>query len=278
MHHPVPAVEEIIDWTQDSVVHTCLDLEDGFFHVGVEEKSRKILAFVTPWAQYWPTRAPFGYCDSPKVFLRYLQYIFSGLIQEGIMRLFMDDIFVKAKDHEQAIERLKMVLEVAQKHGLRFKWKKSQILQTTVLFLGHEIKNGTIKPSPEKIQDLIDYTIPKTQKQIQRFLGLAGIFRKFIKNYATITKPLSDLLKKNEKFQFKEEQYAAVETLKKALTSDPILQIYSKHRETELHTDASADGYGAILLQREPKPGKMLPVYYMSRKTKPEHRNYHSFE
>lgn len=113
---------------------------------------------------------------------------------------------------------------------------------------------------------------------MQSFLGLTGYFRKFIAGYSSIAKPLSDLLRSDKAFQFHEAERQAFNALKTKLSETPVLKIYNKDHETELHTDASKDGYGAVLLQRLPDDNLWHPVYYMSRKTTPAERNYSSYE
>lgn len=275
---PMRLIEDAVDSVANSVVHSTLDLQDGFFHVEVSEESQKYLSFVTPWGQYIPKRAPFGFCNSPAAFQRFILNVFQELINEGIMEIYVDDAFVKAEDEDQAVERLARVLEVAQKNGIQFNWKKSQLLQRKVEFLGYIVEKGTITPGPAKMEALLNYPQPRTTKQLQRLLGLTGYFRKFVKGYATIAKPLSNLLRKDATFKWGPEQEKAFLQLKHVLTSEPLLQLYRPNRETELHTDASKDGYGAILLQKCPEDNAFHPVYYMSRKTTPTERNYHSYE
>ena len=105
-------------------------------------------------------------------------------------------------------------------------------------------------PSEEKVRAVVNYPEPRSLKAVQSFLGLTGYFRKFIKSYAIIAKPLSDLLQKDQKFCFEELQRNAFNSLKAALTSDPVLMISDRKRETEVHTDAIKEGFGAGLLQR----------------------------
>lgn len=189
--------------------------------------------------------------------------MFTELIREKIMVLYMDDIFIKASTEEEAVQRLERVLSVAAKHGLRFNWKKCQLVQRRVEFLGYIIENGTIKPSKRKEDDVRNFPQPTTVKQLLRFLGLCGYFRKFIEDYARIAKPLSDLTRKDAKFIWGEQQERAFITLKRALVGAGVLHLFNKNKETELHTDASKDGYGAILLQRCPEDKQMHPVYFM---------------
>ncbi|GBM31210.1 Retrovirus-related Pol polyprotein from transposon 17.6 [Araneus ventricosus] len=113
-------------------------------------------------------------------------------------------------------------------------------------------------------------------KQVQSFLGLTGYFRKYIKDYSKIAKPLRDLTRKENPFVFGTQQKEAFEKLKKIMSEDPVLNIY-KYGRTELHTDASKRGYGAVLLQ-EVEDGKLHPIYYMSKKTSPTEEKYDSYE
>ncbi|GFY09964.1 retrovirus-related Pol polyprotein from transposon 17.6 [Trichonephila clavipes] len=134
-------------------------------------------------------------------------------------------------------------------------------------FLGHIEESGTIKPSPTKTLAVRKFPEPTTIKQVQSFLGLTVYFRKYIKDYSKIAKPLSDLTRKeNLCFFGGAQQKEAFEKLKKIMSEGPILHIYKYGRKTELHTDACKQRYGAILLQ-ESEDGKLHPVYYMSKKT-----------
>uniref|UniRef100_A0ABD2WA71 Reverse transcriptase domain-containing protein n=1 Tax=Trichogramma kaykai TaxID=54128 RepID=A0ABD2WA71_9HYME len=194
-HNPLPLIEDAVDATAGSVVHSVMDLKDGFFHIDVAEDSQKYLAFVTPWGQYIPSKALFGFCNSPPVFQRYIRQVFQPLTIKGLIVIYMDDLFIKASNEEEAFERLHQVLELAGAHGLKFNWKKCVLLQRRVEFLGYMINEGTITPASGKIETLITYPTPSTQKQVQRFLGLSSYFRKFIFRYAEIAKPLSDMLR-----------------------------------------------------------------------------------
>ncbi|GFU59522.1 retrovirus-related Pol polyprotein from transposon gypsy [Trichonephila clavipes] len=141
----------------------------------------------------------------------------------------------------------------------------------------HIVESGTIKPSPTKTLAVRKFPEPTTIKQVQSFLGLTGYFRKYIKDYSKIAKPLSDLTRKENLFVFGIQQKEAFEKLKKIMTEGPILHLYKYGRKTELHTDACKQGYGAILLQ-EVEDGKLHPVYYMSKKTNTAEEKYDSYE
>ncbi|UYV70942.1 hypothetical protein LAZ67_8001189 [Cordylochernes scorpioides] len=188
-----------------------------------------------------------------------------------------NDIVIPANDAEEALKRLKHVLKRAEEYGLQINWEKCQILKSEITYLGHEIKDGVIRPSDDKVSAVKRFPELKTIKQLQSFLGLTGYFRKFIKNYSIIAKPLSDMLKTNANFMMGPDQKQAFQDLKQILTSKPVLKIYQVGARTELHTDASKFGFGAILLQ-EDVDKKMHPVHYMSKKTNEAQQKYSSYE
>ena len=173
-HSPLPLIEDVVDATADSVVHSVLDLKNGFFHIDVAEESQKYLSFVTPWGQYIPTNAPFDFTNSPPEFQKYIRWVFRVLIMLGIVVVYMDDLIIMAKNEAEALKHLQMVFDTAGKHGLHFNWKKCQILKRRVEFLGYIIENGTITPAPGNFKVLVNHPRPTTQKQLQRLLGLCG--------------------------------------------------------------------------------------------------------
>ncbi|XP_035220759.1 uncharacterized protein LOC118193740, partial [Stegodyphus dumicola] len=179
----------------------------------------------------------------------------------------------------QNIRQIKCTLKrlmTASEYGLEL--NICQFLKREIEFLGHKIKDGKLYPSSSKTKAVINSPEPKCVKDVQSYLGLTGYFRKFIPNYSLIAKPLNDLLKKDSKFKFETKELYAFNELKRILTSEPVLCIYNPKAETEIHTDASADGYGAVLLQKSLIDIQMHPVYYMSRKTTDIERKYSSYE
>lgn len=124
--YPLPIIEDLIVRLKESLVFSTLDLENGFFHVKINELSKKYTSFVVPFGQYEFNFVPFGLTNSPGVFMRYVHRSFRPLMLEGILLVYLDDLMILAKDEEEAAVRLKRVLEVAEEYGLRIKWKKCQ--------------------------------------------------------------------------------------------------------------------------------------------------------
>lgn len=240
--YPLPNMEDILEGLHEARVFTTLDLRNGFFHVDMHPDSIKYTSFIVPDGQYEFLKVPFGLCNSPAIFQRYINTIFHDLIQRKIVMLYLDDIIIPSKSEKENLEKLIIVLKVAEENGLFIKFGKCQFICTNITFLGHIVENGTIKPSQEKSMAIKTFPQPKNVKQTQRFLGLASYFRKFIENFSSIAKPLSDLTKTATKFQFGDSQLIAFETLKEKLCGDPVLKLYDPQLETELHTDASIFG------------------------------------
>lgn len=276
--YPLPNIEEQLDRLAETRIFSTIDLRNGFFHVDVDVHSRKYTAFVTNQGQYWFLKVPFGLCNSPSVFQRFINHIFRPLVNDGILLIYLDDLIIIAPNVEEGINRLQRVLQVASNYGLDINKNKCQLLQSRIEYLGHIIENGKIHPSPNKIQAVLNFPEPHVLKDVQSFLGLSGYFRKFIEFYAIKAKPLSDMLRKENVFQFGCKEKESFEQLKLELSHGPVLRIFNQKFETELHTDACKDGFGAILLQKNPDDDKFHPTYYMSHKTTETESKYTSYE
>ncbi|GFV01214.1 retrovirus-related Pol polyprotein from transposon 297 [Trichonephila clavipes] len=135
-----------------------------------------------------------------------IDLLFRDLVVQGIVLPYMDDIVILAKNESEAIERLKKVLQVSSDYRLEINFDKCQFLHRKIEFLGHIIENNKLFPSPSKTKSVVNYPEPKTTKEVQRFLGLTGYFRRFISAYSVIAKPLSDLLRKDTPFNFDVKQ------------------------------------------------------------------------
>ena len=137
-----------------------------------------------------------------------------------------------------------------------------RIFERKITFLGYEISNSTILPSETKTKAIKNYPIPVAEKSVQKFLGLTSYFSRYVPSYALGAKPLSDMLRKNVEFCISDEQILAFEQLKTALVNAPLLKLFNPKAITEVHTDASMHGYGAVLLQVDREDQQLHPVEY----------------
>lgn len=276
--YPLPLIDDQFDSLQGARIFSTLDLRNGFFHVPVNEKSRKFTAFVVPGGHYEFKKMPFGLCNSPSVFQRFINAVFKELTASKTVLIYMDDLILSSDDIASGLEKLRLVLKTASEFGLEIKWKKCQFLQSKISYLGNIIENGRVRPSKDKTAAVVKFPEAKDVKAVRSFLGLSGYFRKFIQNYSIIARPLSDLLKDKVPFRFDYKERQAFERLKSLLSDKPVLRLYKTNAETELHTDACSLGIGAILMQKDSESGMFYPVYYVSGKTTTAEEKYCRYE
>lgn len=153
-----------------------LDLKNEFFHVDIAESSRKFSSFVVPDGQFEFKKVPFGLCNSPTVFQRFINTVFQTLIREGAMMVYMDDIVIPSVTEKENVAKLKRVLKIAAENGMIIKWEKSHFLRWKIEYLGHIIEGGSVKPSEEKTRAVLDFPTPTTIKVLRSFLGLTAGF------------------------------------------------------------------------------------------------------
>jgi len=174
-------IEDQLDRLKDPRIFNSIDLKNGFFHVRIEERSRKYTSFVTHNEQFQFLRVPFGLLNSPSVFQRHVNAIFRDLTCKGVAIPYVDDIIILVKTGKESVENIIEALKRCSEYGLS-NFKKCNFLKTKIEYLGHIIENLKISPSPSKAHAV--FPVPTNLKQLQRFLSLVGYFRKFFANFS----------------------------------------------------------------------------------------------
>lgn len=275
-HYPLPRIEDQLDLLAGNNLFISLDLASGYYQIPIAESSRPKTAFVTPDGQFEYNRMPFGLVNAPSVFQRTMNKILSeAKIKYALV--YMDDILIPCKSFDEGLTRLKEVLGLLREGGLTLKMSKCNFFFEKVDFLGFEVSANGIRPGSKKSEAVSKFPKPTNQHELRQFLGLSGFFRRFIKDYALIAAPLTDLLKKDAGWVWRASQDQSFSRIKDLLAKRPLLAMYDPKLETQLHTDACKNGLAGILLQRN-CDGIFQPVSYFSRKTTPEEQKYHSFE
>ena len=189
-----------------------------------------------------------------------------------MLYIYIDDIIIIGNSITEHLNNIRLVLDRLRNANLKLKLKKCNFLKRKICFLGHQITEQGIEVNEDKVKAILDFKKPSTVKEIRSFLGLAGFYRKFVYRFATIAAPLTELLKKDVKFEWGEVQDRAFNTLKQALTNPPILALPDFSLDFHLVTDASGSGLGSVLMQKH--KNKLRVVAYHSRKMSDAERNY----
>lgn len=273
--YPMPVVDDLIDRLRGCKCYTSLDLKCGYYQIPIKADSIHKTAFITSDGHYEFQRMPFGVCNGPAVFQRLMNTVL-GNLRFGRVICYMDDLLIATDGLEENIACLENVLQLFEKYGLTINLKKCFFFQDHITFLGYDISEEGIRPHSKKLKAIENYPTPKTVHQLRQFLGLINYFRKFIKNCAFISSPLTSLLKKDAGWQWGPPQDEAVIKLKQALIENAVLQVFDPKLPVILYTDASRDGLGCILVQVTENGEK--PVHFYSRQTTKDEKQYHSFE
>jgi hypothetical protein len=198
--------------------------------------------------------------------------ILEDLINKGVM-VYLDDINIYAETFEEHLEKLEEVFKRIRVAGLKIKPSKCHFAKQEITFLGHIVNENGILPDPEKIEKVKNFPRPTTVTNIRSFLGLASYYRRFIKDFSTIAKPINQLVKKQIPFIWTQEQENAFNTLKQALISKPVLRHPNFNKPFYVMTDGSAKGFGAVLSQRD-ENGKDYVIAYASHSIGGAKKNY----
>lgn len=274
---PLPLIEDQITNLSGNVFFTTLDLASGYYQIPMATESQPLTGFVTPDGHYEFKRMPFGLANAPAVFQRMINKILGNRRFEYALS-YLDDVLIPSKTFAEMYQRLEDILKLFRQHGLTLKLSKCRFFDTNVSYLGYDISAQGIQPGEAKIQAVKQFPTPNNIHEVRQFLGLTGYFRKFVKGYGEIAHPLTSLLKKEARWQWCENEEHAFTVLKERLISRPVLALYDHTLETELHTDASSQGVGGILMQWQKDIRVLKPIAYFSRQTTPEERHLHSYE
>ena len=246
----------------------------GYWQIPLTDRAKEISAFTTPDGLYRYRMMPFGMKNAGATFQRLMNELTSEL--EGC-EAYIDDLVVYSDSWKEHVTRLKALFARLKMANLTVNLVKSEFGKATVQFLGHEIGLGKVRPVNAKVEAIVNFPAPTTKKELQRFLGTIGYYRKYCKNLSDIISPLTDLLKGNAKFLWSESQKHSFEQAKMILMCAPVLQAPNFDKTFTLAVDASDLGAGAEL-QQEGDDGALHPVCYFSRKFNPCQRNYSTIE
>lgn len=271
--YPLPRIEDNLDALRGSTLFSTLDLASGYWQVQMAKEDKEKTAFNTKYGLYQFKVMPFGLCNAPGTFERLMETVLKGMQWERAV-LYLDDIIIFSNSVEEHLHRLQEIFERLKEANLTLKPSKCHFFQEEVEFLGHIVNKDGITTDPKKVEAVRNWEVPKRVKEVRAFLGLTGYYRRFIKDYGQIAKPLHELTEKETPFQWTENTHKAFETLKQKLIEAPILGYPSQQEDDTfiLDTDASNCHIGGVLSQIQ--DGKEKVIAYGSKVLSKSEKNY----
>uniref|UniRef100_A0A8R1HVX8 CCHC-type domain-containing protein n=1 Tax=Caenorhabditis japonica TaxID=281687 RepID=A0A8R1HVX8_CAEJA len=260
---PLPRIDSILEKVGGSKFFSSLDMANGYLQLRLDPESSYKCGFTTEDKVYAYTHLPFGLRSAASYFQRAMRTVLVGMEQDVMM--YIDDVLVFSKSFESHVQTLRKVLTRFREYNLKASPAKCEFAKKSIVFLGHEISETNYSPNQANLDAIQKMPIPRDLKAVQRFVGMAGFFRKFIKNFSEIAEPLTKLTRKDQPFEWTSLQQNAFETLKDKLTSKPILVYPDYTKEFHIYTDASAVAQGAVLAQVSKDAGIIQVVAYGSR-------------
>ncbi|KAL2246590.1 UNVERIFIED_CONTAM: Transposon Tf2-12 polyprotein [Sesamum indicum] len=265
--YPIPLVADCFDRLSGANYFTKIDLRSGYWQVRVKEGDEAKTTVVTRYGAFEFLVMPFGLTNAPATFSTLMNQVLHGFLDEFVV-VYLDDIVIYSRTLAEHEDHLRQVLTRLREHELYVKVSKCSFARETISFLGHIVERGRIRMDPKKVQAIEEWRPPSDVHDLRSFLGLANYYRRFVKDYSAIARPLTDLLKKTETWNWTPQCQVAFDDLKRAMMTDPVLALPDMSKPFLVETDASDFALGGVLMQDG------HPVAFESRKLKDAERRY----
>ena len=285
--YALPRTEETFAALHGSCIFSTLDLKSSYWQVEIKENDKHKTAFrVGNLGFFECNRMPFGLTNAPATFQRLIETCMGDLHLNSCL-LYLDDIVVFSRSFEEHLTRLEAVFQSLHQAGLKLKTSKCHFFKQSIKYLGHIISAKGVHTDPDKISTVRDWPVPISAKELLSFLGFVGYYRRFIRNFSQIARPLYEVTtgvpsKRNKikicpGFRWGPEQEDAFKKLKNLVTSAPVLAFANFNKPFIHHTDASAESLGACLYQQQ-DDNTERPIAFASRGLSPSERNYPAYK
>ena len=270
---PLPNIDDLINKIGRAPFRTKLDLRSAYYQIKLADKCTKYTAFSTSDGHYEFCFLPFGLKCSGWIFQKCINKVLSDL---PFCQAFIDDIIIWSDDFESHAKHVEIVLERLRNAGLTVKLEKCEFGKASIDYLGYQLGDGEIRPGQLKVKALLEFPKPETKKTLQSFLGLTNFFSKFIPNYATLSSPLTDMLRKGQAFNWNAMAEQAFTSLKACTSREPVLSVPYFDRPFNLFVDVSEVAVGIVMTQIH-SDNSHHAVLYMSKKLSlTQQRNYNT--
>ncbi|KAL9346349.1 hypothetical protein Peur_061202 [Populus x canadensis] len=248
-HFPLPFMDQMLERLAGKSFYCFLDGYSGYNQIVINPEDQEKTTFTCPFGTYAYRRMPFGLCNAPATFQRCMMSIFSDYV-ERIIEVFMDDFTVYGDSFDKCLENLSLILKRCIETNLVLNYEKCYFMVEQGIVLGHVVSSRGLEVDKAKIDVISSLPYPSCVREVRSFLGHAGFYRRFIKDFSKITAPLCRLLAKEVDFVFDQACKDSHDELKRRVTSAPIIQPPNWDEPFEIMCDASDYAVGAVLGQR----------------------------
>uniref|UniRef100_A0A3P9IIZ6 Gypsy retrotransposon integrase-like protein 1 n=1 Tax=Oryzias latipes TaxID=8090 RepID=A0A3P9IIZ6_ORYLA len=270
--YPLPLLHTAFDLLSGARMFSRLDLRNAYHLVRVREGDEWKTAFNTPSGHFEYLVMPFGLTNAPAVFQSLINDVLKDMLNKFVF-VYLDDILFFSPDLDSHVQHVRAVLQRLLENHLYCKAEKCEFHTTRTRFLGYVVSPGQVQMDDSKVQAVLEWPVPSGKKQLQRFLGFANFYRRFIRGFSGVAAPLHRITSDKVRFVWNEEAEKAFSELKRRFSTAPILTQPDPSKQFIVEVDASESGVGAVLSQRA-SDNKIHPCAYFSRKLTPAERNY----
>jgi len=277
--YPLLNMESLLESARGATVFSKFDLRSAYNMFAIRPEDRWKTGFITPDGTYQFNVMHYGFVNAPACLQRYMDHILTPLIykQPAQVTVYMDDIGSFAKDKDDAVKLNREILQILRKVGLYCKASKCDFHRDKIELLGVMVNKEGFGLEDKKVNNIRDWPTPMSLTEMKRFIGFCNFYRRFIRNFSIIARPLHDLDKKGVPWVWTMTQQQSFDQLKDLILSEPCLAHADLEKTFRMETDASAFAYGAALSQKQDN-GKFHPVGFMSKSMVPAERNYDAYD
>ena len=273
--HPMASVDDSLAklGSCKSTYFTKLDANSGFWQIPLDQESRLLTTFLTPWGRFSFNRIPFGISSASEIFQRMMSEVLEGL--DGVI-CHMDDILIHSPTYEDHVKQVRAVLQRLSEVGITLN-SKCEFFKQRIKFLGYLVDASGRHADPDKTSAITEFPAPTNLTELQRFMGTVNRLGKFVPSLADLTEPMRQLMRKESAWYWGPDQDRSFQKVKEVLVSPEVLAHYNPQLPTIVAADASCVGIGAVLMQIQ-ENGKRRPVAYASRSLTDTERRYATIE